>query len=288
MNIFRALFGGKKEDTEETKKEHQEKDFEILKFDGVRALRTRQPEYAVKCFRHALELKDDDETRDYLSQALMANNELLEAMNELKVLAERVEGNAAIYMRMATVAYMTENYEAMYDACASAIKIEPDNHQAMYYQAVACEGLKRREEALQLLNDIIDVAEDKYTAMLLRGELLFKDGRNDEALADAETLDEEHPDNEDVLMLKAHVMHAMAKLDEAEELCSRVVELDPFSIPAFAERASIRSEKGDKEGEKADLQTVMELNPAEASADDNPAQTMAQKMKDSQINPLGL
>ena len=289
MNIFKALFGGKKEDTEETKKEHQEKDFEILKYDGVRAMRMRQTEYAVKCFRHALELKDDDETLDYLSQALMANNELLEAMNVLHQLAERVKGNAAVYVRIATIAFMTEDYEAMHEACANALVIDGTNLQAKYYMAVALEGLNRRDDAVQMLTSILSEENDfRYGAMLLRCELYLKEGKNDEALADIKVLDEENPDTEDVLMLKARVMHAMSDLDAAEELCIRVIDLDPFSIPAFIERASVRSEKGDKEGEKADLQMVMELNPEEASNDDNPTQTMVQKMKDSQINPLGL
>lgn len=288
MNIFKALFGGNKENTEDNKKEQQKKDFEILKYDGVRALKTRQAEYAVKCFRHALDIKDDDETRDYLSQALIANNELLEAMNVLRELAEKISDNAAIYLRMASIAYMTDDYEAMYNACTKALEIESENYKDMYYQAVAAEGLGKRSEAIDTLTKIIDNAEDKYTSMLLRCELYLKDNQFDAAMNDVVTLDQENAENEDVLILKAKILHSTNKLDEAEEICTHITELDPFNIDAFSERATIRGEKGDKEGEKEDLQTVMELNPQETTHDDNPAETMQQKMKDSQINPLGL
>ena len=38
MNILKALFGGKTEDPEERKKDEETKNFDILKFDGVKAL----------------------------------------------------------------------------------------------------------------------------------------------------------------------------------------------------------------------------------------------------------
>lgn len=289
MNIFKALFGGKKEDTEETKKEQEAKNFEILKFDGVRAMRAGNFEYAVKCFTHALDLKDDDETRDYLSQALMANNELLEAMNQLRTLVEKVGDNIAIYLRMANVAYLMDDYESMEQACAKALAMEDTNDQAMYLMAVAYEGLKRRGDAIEMLTKIVEIKEDNFSARLLRGNLQLKDGNNEAALADAEALNEENADNEDVLMLMASSKHAMKQLDEAEELCTRVIELDPFSTAAFTERASVRSEKGDKHGEEEDLQVLMQLNPQNMGApDNNPARSMEEKMKENQINPLGL
>ena len=289
MNIFKALFGGTKEDSEESKKEHEKKDFEILKYDGVRALHARQAEYAVKCFRHALDMRDDDETRDYLSQALIANNEMNEALKEMKILSEKVGDNVELYLRMANVAYMAEDYQEMHDACEKALAVEPDNEKVMYSMALAYEGLSRREDAISELTKIIDASEEAYGAKLLRGGLYIKAGNNEAALADAKALDEKYPDDEDVLMLMAQAEHKLQNLDAAEELCGRVIDLDPFSTAAFAERAAIRGEKGNKDGEKEDLDVLIELNPQEAGTpDDNPARTMEQKMKDNVINPLGL
>ena len=71
MNFFKALFGGKSETSEEKKKADEIKNFDVLKYDGVRALQMGQTDYAVKCFGHALDIKDDLEIRDYLSQAYM-------------------------------------------------------------------------------------------------------------------------------------------------------------------------------------------------------------------------
>ena len=54
MNIFKKLFGGQKT-TEEVKQE-KEKDFDMVKYDGVRALRMHQFDLAAKSLEHALQL----------------------------------------------------------------------------------------------------------------------------------------------------------------------------------------------------------------------------------------
>ena len=58
MNIFKKLFGGQKT-TEEVKQE-KEKDFDMVKYDGVRALRMHQFDLAAKFLEHALQLNAED------------------------------------------------------------------------------------------------------------------------------------------------------------------------------------------------------------------------------------
>ena len=49
MNIFKSLFSSK-ENTNKKEEKQQEKEFDILKFDGMRAQRLGRPDYAEKCF----------------------------------------------------------------------------------------------------------------------------------------------------------------------------------------------------------------------------------------------
>ena len=78
MNIFKKLFGGQKT-TEEVKQE-KEKDFDMVKYDGVRALRMHQFDLAAKSLEHALQLNAEDlECRDYLSQAYISMGNLQKA-----------------------------------------------------------------------------------------------------------------------------------------------------------------------------------------------------------------
>lgn len=75
MNFFKALFGGHEETAEELEQKKQDKNFDILKYDGVRALKTGQTDYAVRCFTEALKLKSDADTMNYLSQAYLQLNQ---------------------------------------------------------------------------------------------------------------------------------------------------------------------------------------------------------------------
>ena len=112
MNIFKKLFGGQKT-TEEVKQE-KEKDFDMVKYDGVRALRMHQFDLAAKSLEHALQLNAEDlECRDYLSQAYISMGDLQKAYEQLQILSEAQTDNVAVLLRMADVAYMMENYTAM-------------------------------------------------------------------------------------------------------------------------------------------------------------------------------
>ena len=69
MNIFKRLFGVAQEEKVPTKEELQaenSKNFDILKYDGVRALKTQRYDYAIECFRHALDINEDLEIHDYM------------------------------------------------------------------------------------------------------------------------------------------------------------------------------------------------------------------------------
>ena len=64
MNIFKALFGGEEETPEEKQKADKAKRFDMFKYDGVKAARMGQHDYAVKCYNEALAIHDDLETHD--------------------------------------------------------------------------------------------------------------------------------------------------------------------------------------------------------------------------------
>ena len=57
MGFWNVLFGGAELSPEEEKKAQEEKNFDLLKYDGVKAMKIGQADYAVRCFREALKLK---------------------------------------------------------------------------------------------------------------------------------------------------------------------------------------------------------------------------------------
>ena len=96
MGFFKSLFGGTDESPEEKKQRETEREVDVLKTDGRRALQMGQAEFAVKCFEKALQLKDELETRDYLAQALIRDDRLDEAMQQLSILHEAQPENVHI------------------------------------------------------------------------------------------------------------------------------------------------------------------------------------------------
>ena len=293
MNFFKALFGGKIEDTEKTKKEEELKNFDLIKYDGVKALKTGQNEYAIKCFKKAIEIKNTDlEVRDYLARAYVAANEPLKAFEQLQKLAEAQPDNQKIFVQMAHVAFMMEDYGAMADSCERALLIDKDNAEVSYLYAKACIGQGDDVNAVAMLTKAILLKDDYGDAYLLRGETLLKMGDYEGSDADAKYLLEKQSDNESVLILKARIEHKLGNNDEAINYYNKVVDVNPFSIDAFRERGAIKLEVGDKDGAAEDMQQVLELDPKQ-TADINgefSAEGVEEKTKQaySKINPFGL
>lgn len=293
MNFFKALFGGKIEDTEKTKKEDELKNFDLIKYDGVKALKTGQNEYAIKCFKKAIEIKNTDlEIRDYLARAYVAANEPLKAFEQLQKLAEVQPDNQKIFVQMAHVAFMMEDYGAMADSCERALLIDKDNAEVSYLYAKACIGQGDDVNAVAMLTKAILLKDDYGDAYLLRGETLLKMGDYEGSDADAKYLLEKQSDNESVLILKARIEHKLGNNDEAINYYNKVVDVNPFSIDAFRERGAVKLEVGDKDGAAEDMQQVLELDPKQ-TADINgefSAEGVEEKTKQAynKINPFGL
>lgn len=279
MNIFKALFGGKEETREERKKEEQARNFDVLKYDGVKALKMRQPAYAVQCFTHALDLKDDLECRDYLSQALIQNNELPKAYEQLQKLSEAQPDNPRILMRMAEVAYMMEDYNVMADACEKALMIDNENPLTYFFYARACCGQGDDNNAVAMLTKAISLKEDYYDAYLLRGEILFETGDVESADEDVAYLQEHVDGNEDIVLLKARIEVAKGNNEQAIDIYNKVIELNPFCVSAFRERGKARMAVGDENGAAEDMKMADELEPDQNKDGDANAQNMEQQVK---------
>lgn len=279
MNIFKALFGGKEETREERKKEEQARNFDVLKYDGVKALKMRQPAYAVQCFTHALDLKDDLECRDYLSQALIQNNELPKAYEQLQKLSEAQPDNPRILMRMAEVAYMMEDYNVMADACEKALMIDNENPLTYFFYARACRGQSDDNNAVAMLTKAISLKEDYYDAYLLRGEILFETGDVESADEDVAYLQEHVDGNEDIVLLKARIEVAKGNNEQAIDIYNKVIELNPFCVSAFRERGKAKMAVGDENGAAEDMKMADELEPDQYKDGDANAQNMEQQVK---------
>lgn len=256
MNFFKKLFGSQNT-SEEVK---GEKNFDVLKYDGVRALRMQQFDYAAKCFVLALELNADDlECRDYLSQAYISLGDMQNAYTQLMAISAAQPNNVAVLLRMADVLYMTEDYAAMAEVCEKALQLDSENIMTYYIYAKAYKGLNDLDAAVALLSKAIDRREDFDVARLLRGNVLLENNQTAEAALDADNLYQRIEENEDVLLLKARVEKALGNLKEAEKVYTKAIDFNPFLIEAYKERSEVRSALGDTAGAKEDQTRVDEM-----------------------------
>ena len=290
MNIFKRLFGVAQEEKVPTKEELQaenSKNFDILKYDGVRALKTQRYDYAIECFRHALDINEDLEIHDYMSQAYLALSDLPNAYQHLQKLAEAQTDNINIFIRMAHVAYMMEDYSIMGTACEKALLIDKESPDALHLYAKSCVGIGDVTNAVALLTKAVTVKPDYADAYLLRGEVLLKEERYDEADEDASWLLDNYPGNEDVLMLKANIENSRSNDAIAMEYLDKVIDANPFRQEAYAMRGELRRKAGDEAGAKEDIDYAAKLQdePQEAGGE-----SVEKKVKDAyaNINPFGL
>lgn len=292
MGFFSTLFGGRQLSPEEEKQEQEAKKFDLLKYDGVKAMKMGQADYAVRCFTEALKVHDDLEVHDYLSQVLLRQGNLDAAMNELRTLGDAEPENAQIQIRMAQVAYMQEDYATMETVCQQATTLEPENAEPYFLHAEALKGQQNPVGAIAMLTKAISLKEDYAEAYLLRGQTLLVMGDAASAETDADWLLEHVGDHEDVLLLKARVEAAKGQAQEAIRVYDKVVEVNPFQIDAFRERGRLRLDLGDKAGAEQDMQTVLELDPQQMAdvSGEYSAEGIEQRVKQaySAVNPLGL
>ncbi|MCD8203335.1 MAG: hypothetical protein LUD48_06815 [Prevotella sp.] len=286
MGFLKALFSGKEDDEKSQKEVENAKNFDVLKYDGVRALRTNQNDYAVKCFTHALDIQDDLEVRDYLSQAYIRIGEFDLACRQLKFLAERQPDNLPLLIRFASVYYMMEDYDSMLKICEKAILLDENSAETLYYFARAYIGKGNMNDAVEALTKTISFNAEYYDAYLLRSETYLKCGELEKADKDILFLLNIIEDNEDILILKARIERAKENAAEAISYYDKVIAANPFNVTAFRERGELKIKSGDMEGGQDDFDTANEYDTqGEESSED-----IEEKVKEAyqNINPMGL
>ncbi len=316
-NFFKSLFGGKAD--EAAAGGNNGKNFEIFKYDGLRAQRMGRVDYAVKCFNEALKIDEDFETMGYLSQLYVSTGELDKAHGLMLRMMELEPQLPEIYISLANLCYMESKYDEMKEVAQKAIETDSGNAVAYYLLAKAMKetgddimGIANTTKAIVLKNDFAE-------ARLLRAEILMRMGQYTEAAEDIDFVLGETPDDENAMLFDARLKAAEDKAEEAERSYRRVIDADPFNEQAFVElgqlyismkrldeaillfdeaielnpdfskayyeRGRARLLNGDKEGAMADSKKAMELQP---KAGENLTGSFNNSDAEQRINILGI
>ena len=286
MGFFKSFFSGKPANPEEEKQKNNQKNFEIFKYDGMRAQRMGRADYAIKCFTEALALQEDFETMGYLAQVYIQSNELDEAHQLLERMIRIEPEHTSTLLTLANVCYMQEDYAAMAEAAQKAIAIEEGNAMAHYLLGKAGNGQNDGIMCIAHLTKAIVLKDDFTEARLLRAEALTKMHQYKEAMEDIDAILAQDPDDESAILLRGKIKEATGAEGEAEadylhitelnpfneqaflylgqlyiELFDEAIELNPNFAQAYHERGRAKLLNGDKEGSVADMKRGLELNP---------------------------
>ncbi|WP_321479157.1 tetratricopeptide repeat protein [uncultured Bacteroides sp.] len=297
-NFFKSLFTGKEINQEEEELKKAKKNFEILKYDGLRASRMGRTDYAETCFQKALEIQKDFETMDYLSQLYIQTGNLEKARETLEEMITIEPSIIRTFLTLTHVCFMQEAYSEMREYALKAVEIENENATALYQLAKAEKGLNDELGAIANLTKALLQKEDFTEALLLRAEILLDMHQYEEAQKDIKAILTHASDDENALILQGKLYSAINKDTEAEETYRKVTSLNPFNEQAYLalgklyiarkeldnaislldeaievnpnfdtayhERGRAKLLNGDKDGSIEDMKTAMELNSKQA------------------------
>ena len=290
MGIFSSLFGGNKK-TEDNK----EKNFDILKYDGIRAMRIGKLAYALKCFEEATAIQEDLETMNHQANCYIRVNRMDDARQLMNRMTEIAPDQPLVFQSLASLCYMQEDYASMSTACQKALALDENNAASYFLAAKAAIGMNNGINAIAMLTKAIMLNEDFIEAYQMRAEILWKMRQVKDANADIEQLLKINPDDENALLLKGEILaasgeeekamglmdHVLAQnpfcekayilkgsyffaqkeYDKAIDIYNEAIEIHPNFAQAYHERGRVKLAQGDKQGSMEDMKHAIELAP---------------------------
>ena len=290
MGIFSSLFGGNK-----TPEENKEKNFDILKYDGIRAMRIGKLVYALKCFEEATAIKEDLETMQHQANTYVRMNRMDDARQLMVRMTELAPDQPLVFQSLASLCYMQEDYPAMNEACQKALALNDQDPSTYFLSAKAAVGLNNGIQAIAMLTKAIILNEEFVEAYQMRAEILWAMRQAKDANEDIEKLLSMNPEDENALLLKAEIMAVSGAEEQALEVIDQVLALNPFCekayllkgsyflvkqafdkaiavydeaiemnanfAQAYHERGRVKLAMGDKKGSMEDMKRAIELAP---------------------------
>lgn len=288
MGIFSSLFGG-------SKKTEEEKNFDILKYDGIRAMRIGKLTYALKCFEEATAIQEDLETMQHQANTYIRVNRMDDARQLMNRMTEIASDQPLVFQSLASLCYMQEDYKGMDEACRKALALNDQDPATYFLSAKAAVGLSNGIQAIAMLTKAIMLNEEFVEAYQMRAEILWTMRQAKDANEDIEKLLSMNPEDENALLLKGEILAVSGEEEKALELIDQVLALNPLSekayilkgsyflakqafdkalgvydealeinpnfAQAYHERGRVKLAKGDKQGSMEDMKRAIELSP---------------------------
>jgi tetratricopeptide (TPR) repeat protein len=266
-NFFKSLFSSSEtKNTVDIQEKNGQKNFDIFKYDGIRAMQMDRVPYAIKCYREALKIREDREVMQFLATAHASLHETGEALEVMHRLVELDPEDLNVRLIRAGLFYQEgKEREAIAD-CLHVLEKDDSQPAAWFIMGRAKKKQKDLTGAIADLTKAVKLKEDFADARLLRAESLFEANLANEALFDIDKLIETAPEEETVFLLRGRIYEYLGDLDAAADSYNRVVNLNPFNEEASLLKASLLINEGKPEEAIDLLSALIELKPESAQA----------------------
>ncbi|MDR2498983.1 MAG: tetratricopeptide repeat protein [Tannerellaceae bacterium] len=241
-NIFKSLFSTPEEKPED------EKQFEIFKYDGIRAMHIGQVDYAIRCFEEALKIKHEPETATFLMNAYSHSHRTDEALQVAQLAVEIDATNLNARLNRATLLFQSNRYDEALEDCRYILENDASNPLVYLLAGRVNLALADYEAAIGVLTEAIAIREDLPDAYLFRAEAYYESGRLADACADADKLIELAPEEEAGFLLKGRICEKTEDTALALECYDRALNLNPYSrdTAKLTALALLRDNKADE------------------------------------------
>lgn len=244
MGLLSFIFGNVESKADNTEKKDN-REFEILKFDGVKALKTGMVDYAIKCLTSALEIKQDYDTMEYLATIYLRTYNTDEAKELLGKMVEMQPDNFVAYTLMANVYSQEEDLAQTREYGLKALELNPN--QPNLYVLLSRNELRggNSELAQEYVSKSLEQDNTSFVAKQLMAEVLTVNGQYDKAeeLINQLIADEVEPD--ECIILLGDLFLAKKDADEARAQYERALEYNPFNEKAKCKLALLYSSMGE-------------------------------------------
>ncbi len=260
MGFLRNLFSSKEPSAEEREQKRQANDFDVLKYDGIHAMQIGRFAYAIACFTHALEIREDQETREHLAIAYIRSDDLESAVDEFSKLSSLIPESLHYPTNKANLLYELEEYAESRQLCEELLERDSGLATASFILGKISKAEGKLDDAERYVSDAISKRDNFVEALLFRSEVRYDRGDYASSLEDLNLLLSNNHDSDEVLLQKGKVLEAMSKPDEAILYYNNVLNQNPFFIEAYGKLALLYINSGDYSQAEQVLSDGLEQN----------------------------
>ncbi len=218
--------------------------------------------------------------RHRFGDALLQNGQAQESIVHFDQVIRLEPNQAEGFVGRGGARYHLKQYNDAVTDLEKAVALDPGYRSAHYLLGLSYRELGRRDDARRELglgvdgkirylpdefNELKKELGVGYGTRMERALVLFKSGKNTEAVKVLEELSAAYADNTDVLNNLASGYRRLGQDQRALGLLKRVHKLDPKQFPTLINLAAVRLDVGDLRGALADAQQAVALAPEHRS-----------------------